>query len=199
MRIGILAFIVLIADCATPPQKPISVTPAPVAFIKKPLLVIAPTGSITIVPQSANIEWNASQDTDTEKVGGYNVYYGTETRADDDGTWPSPYPNVINVSNVTNYLVSGLSGATTYYFSVTAVAQTGDESDFSDEVAYQTPTVLDLEFAFSEPVTNVVLQSSTDLMPWQDLGTIPTNGTWRVVPDPSVLMTVYRGKAMSNQ
>lgn len=201
-----VALLVALAGCATQNKTPsttAAVSPSLKAFTvtskAQPLSVIAPTGSISIVQQGAHLQWDADQNTGTNAVEGYNLYYGAVSRFYDDGTGPTLYPNIINVGNVTNIPVVGLAGGTTYYFAVTAVDQNAVESDFSDEVAYTTPLAMDVQFVFPQPVTNVTLQSSSDLRQWQDAGTIPTNGTWRVSPNPLVPFTIYRGKAMSAQ
>ena len=73
------------------------------------------------------LAWQPSSDTN---VTGYNVYYGAVSHV---------YPNMISVGNVTNATVNGLVGGTIYYFAVTAYDNFGDESDFSDEIAYLMP------------------------------------------------------------
>ena len=66
----------------------------------------------------------------TGSVDGYNVYYGTGTRA---------YDYFLEVGNRTNVTVSNLIAGTTYYFAITAFNATG-ESDFSNELRYTVPT-----------------------------------------------------------
>jgi len=63
-------------------------------------------------------------------VVGYNVYYGTASLV---YTYEQP------AGNATNATVSGLLPGTTYYFGVTALDAAGDESLFSNEVAYTVP------------------------------------------------------------
>lgn len=178
----------------------ISSTPQPtktVPVVRKTLQsIVAPAGSVTLVTKDISLSWNAATNTDTLTVTGYNLYYGMESRFDNDGTWPSNYSNVIQLGNATNTPVLGLRGATTYYFAAAAIDQNGGVGDLSDEAIYTTPLVMDVVFAFSQPVTNVFLQWSPDFNQWIDLGTIPTNGTWRVTGDPNT-RRFYRGRATS--
>lgn len=77
----------------------------------------------------ATVTWDAFVPADPT-VTGYNVYYGTTSRYDFSFTG---YASVENAGNTTTHNVSGLSSATRYFFSVTALAASG-ESDFSEEV-----------------------------------------------------------------
>ncbi len=193
-RILFLATLAALSGCATSsPHKTVSV-PEIVSHYSLQS-VVAPVGSITLVPKDVELVWLPSQDTETETVTSYRLYYDTETRFDNDGTWESNYLNVVDVGLVTNFNLQALRGNTTYYFAATAVDQNGVESDLSEEAVYTTPFVMDLEFAFNQPVTNVVLQASTDLIQWQDFGVIPVNGVWRVTGHPETPVLFFRGKA----
>jgi hypothetical protein len=66
------------------------------------------------------LSWTASPDTD---LAGYKVYYGTVSRH---------YDTSIYVDNVTAYTLGSLKPAT-YYFAVTAIDTSGNESQFSNE------------------------------------------------------------------
>jgi fibronectin type 3 domain-containing protein len=68
------------------------------------------------------LSWNANSEPD---LAGYKVYYGTSSRT---------YATSVNVSAVTTYTLTGLTGGT-YYFAVTAYDTTGNESGFSNEVS----------------------------------------------------------------
>lgn len=138
-------------------------------------------GSISIV-NWAPFQW---KENDANAVA-YNLYYGS--------LYPHEYDQVI--SGITNLscVVSNLMPGTTYYLAATAVDTMGDESDFSDEYVYVMPTVLEMGFAFDPSVTNVSVQSSTDLMTWQPSNARPrTNGLWRVDVDPAFPVEFYRG------
>jgi hypothetical protein len=75
---------------------------------------------------SVGLAWDRSTD---PSVAGYNVYYGTASHS---------YQALVPAGNNAAATVSGLSDATTYYFSVTAVDAFGVESDFSPEVSNHT-------------------------------------------------------------
>ena len=65
--------------------------------------------------------------TDLKDLAGYKVYYGTSS-----GSYTTP----IEVGkDVTTYAVKTLSAGTTYYFTVTAYNEIGNESDYSNEVS----------------------------------------------------------------
>ncbi len=70
---------------------------------------------------SVLLTWKAGPEPD---IAGYWVYYGTSTRV---------YAPPIPVGNVTSYTISGLDEGVTYYFSVTAVDTSGNESGYSAE------------------------------------------------------------------
>jgi len=65
--------------------------------------------------------WNASVD---PNVVGYKIYYGLASGV---YTWS------IDVGNVTNAVVSGLTQNTSYYFAAKSCDALGNESDFSGE------------------------------------------------------------------
>jgi hypothetical protein len=73
------------------------------------------------VAADVSLAWDASASPD---ISGYKLYRGTGS-----GSYDAP----VEVGNQTAYTVTGLT-AGTYYFAVTAVNTTGDESDFSNEV-----------------------------------------------------------------
>ena len=68
--------------------------------------------------------WNPSKDAD---VAGYKIYYGTASHA---------YTSSVDVGNVTNATITGLTENTTYYFAATTYNILGVESDFSNEAYY---------------------------------------------------------------
>jgi hypothetical protein len=59
-------------------------------------------------------------------LAGFKVYYGTT---------PGAYPASIRVGAVTSCNVAGLTKGQIYYFTVTALDASGDESDPSDVVS----------------------------------------------------------------
>jgi len=80
------------------------------------------TGSV----HSAQVTLVWDPNTEPEVVG-YRIYYGLAS---------DQYGNQIDVGNQTTYTVASLENGKTYYFAATAYDQYGDESDFSDEVAF---------------------------------------------------------------
>jgi Fibronectin type III domain len=76
---------------------------------------------------SATLTWTASTGAD---VSGYRIYYGTTP-----GSYTQAAGRGINTGAVTNYNVSGLNGATRYYFAVTSVDSSGNESLYSNEAS----------------------------------------------------------------
>jgi len=82
---------------------------------------------------SATLSWEAPQTYVDgrplgDALGGFKVYYGTSSRN---------YTHVMDAGKVTTYRVTGLSPAT-YYFAVSAYVQSGNESDYSNEVSKET-------------------------------------------------------------
>jgi hypothetical protein len=73
------------------------------------------------VAAEVSLAWDAST---SPNIIGYKIYRGTAS-----GSYDSP----ILIGNQTSYTVTGLTAAT-YYFSVTAVNASGEESGFSNEV-----------------------------------------------------------------
>jgi hypothetical protein len=69
-----------------------------------------------------SLAWDAAK-----SVSGYKIYRGTTSGS---------YTSSVNVGNVTSYTVSNLTAGTPYYFAVTAYDSSNIESDYSNEVAY---------------------------------------------------------------
>ena len=95
----------------------------------KPLLTIllAVLVSIPALAAQVPLAWNPSPDAG---VAGYKIYYGGASQT---------YTNSVDVGNVTNAVIKGLTGGVTYYFAATAYYSSGVESDFSNEVATNAP------------------------------------------------------------
>jgi len=79
-------------------------------------------GAVTLV-------WNANTESN---LAGYKLSYGTTS---------GNYSTQIDVGNVTNKIVSGLSNGLTYYFAVKAYNTAAMISPFSNEVSYTLPLV----------------------------------------------------------
>jgi hypothetical protein len=89
-----------------------------ISFTLVSLFLILPTSAFAA---SVNLRWNANTEPD---IASYNVYYGEASRT---------YGNPIPVGNVTSYTVDGLVEGQTYYFAVSALDTSGNESGFSSE------------------------------------------------------------------
>jgi hypothetical protein len=87
---------------------------------------------LTVYAYDATVRWEAplknANGTTLTDLAGYNVYYGRQQRS---------YDTKIRVSNInTNeYTLTNLSKDITYYCSVTAFDNSGNESSYSDEVS----------------------------------------------------------------
>lgn len=78
----------------------------------------------------ADLSWNVA--TDDTAVKGYRIYYGTKPVLVDGDTYEL---GPIDVGNKIAYRVSGLTNGSTYYFTVTAYDEAGNESEnYSAEV-----------------------------------------------------------------
>lgn len=85
-----------------------------------------PTAPVTTNNNSATLQWDAVTSAD---VSSYRIYFGTAP-----GSYFQAPGQGIPVGNVTTYTVTGLSRGTRYYFTVTAVDKSGNESPYSNEV-----------------------------------------------------------------
>jgi hypothetical protein len=83
------------------------------------LLFLAPCA----LAESLTLAWDASAG-----ATGYIIHYGSASRN---------YTATVNVGNTTTAALSALDLAKVYYMAVTAYDDTGDESDFSNEILYQ--------------------------------------------------------------
>lgn len=78
--------------------------------------------------QSVSLSWDATGD---PNVAGYKIYYGVASR---------DYTSSVNEGNVTTATISMPAPATTYYFAATTYDIYGNESDYSNETIYRTPS-----------------------------------------------------------
>ena len=88
---------------------------------------------------TANLRWDTNQDLD---LAGYVIYYGTASYN---------YTTAVNVGLVQNHEIMGLPDGTTYYFSMTAYDTAGNESAFSQEIAFTTPVPSDRSGKLGNP------------------------------------------------
>ena len=96
-------------------------------LIYSSLLCLLPYAGVA--SQSVLLEWDPNSETN---LAGYVIYYGTAS-----GRYTSS--NILNKTPTTR--VSGLDQGVTYYFAVTAYDTMGLESDPSNEVSYQVPSL----------------------------------------------------------
>ncbi len=80
--------------------------------------------------RSATVSWEQNTETDLK---GYNVYMGTTSK-----TYEKP---VFVDKTKTSHVFERLKRGTTYYFTVTAIDSSGNESLFSEEVLKTIPRI----------------------------------------------------------
>ena len=89
-----------------------------VLFVACPLIIPAFAFAASI-----QLKWLPNSEPD---MSGYNLYYGTSSR-----NYNAPIP----IGNVTSYTVGGLAEGVKYYFALTALDTSGNESGFSAELS----------------------------------------------------------------
>ncbi|HBI16635.1 MAG: hypothetical protein UR60_C0009G0007 [Candidatus Moranbacteria bacterium GW2011_GWF2_34_56] len=84
-------------------------------------------GSLKTEAGSAMLKWNSNTEDDLD---GYKIYYGTSSHA---GTCPSGYDNSVVVTDNANtgYWFDNLTPGQNYYFQLTAIDDSGNESGCS--------------------------------------------------------------------
>lgn len=179
-------FLLAATGCGTAIQKHSTQSP-PVPSLRvatsKAQLVVqpaAPFSSAALVTQ-AELSWPPSPDGGPQW---YNVYYG-------DG--PRHYYQIVQAGIATNKIISGLTPGSEYFFAVTAVSDDGTESDYSEELDYTLPMILEMWLPFDRAVKNVSVQNSLDLKNWGPSEAYQwTTGSWRVVINPELPTGFYR-------
>ncbi len=149
-------------------------------FSKNKFLILLPTffllGVFLVKPVyagTATVSWNVNTEPD---LASYKIYYGTSARI---GTDPKTcglcgYSASINVGKVTTYAFSSLTDGLTYYFSVSAIDTSTNESSFSAQVSKILPSatyITNLNFtpscegtsASSKTFTITVYQATTQV------------------------------------
>lgn len=89
------------------------------------LFYLTPSYSAT-----ATVSWDPNSETDLSH---YKIYYGQSS-----GIALTGFDNEIDVGNKTSFTITGLQELTDYYFVVTALDFSGNESGFSLEVEHRT-------------------------------------------------------------
>jgi hypothetical protein len=156
---------------------------APWDFKKVKLFVMLSIVLLSSLPSMAGpiLEWDPSPE---PHVIGYRVYLGNESRS---------YSQVFDAGPQTSWELTSLIAGATYFIAVTAVAEDGLESDFSEEIVY-TPGVDGVTSALLPQTISVSSENvevsfsgaagqechvlfSTDLMHWRILSTVTGDGT----------------------
>ena len=124
------------------------------------------------------LRWQPNNEPD---LAGYRVCYGLES---------GKYENKIDVGNVTEYQLSGLLQATTYYFALTAYDKTGNESPFSDEISFVLGDTQPPEIASVTPLSLTQIQVRfTELV---KTSSATNTANYTVVDGPAVLEAVLQ-------
>ena len=91
----------------------------------------APGNGISRGPNTATLSWDPVTH---PNLRGYGIYYGPAT-----GKYLQYRGQGIDTGNVTTHAIKGLASGRRYYFVVTAVDMSNNESDFSNEVFKNIP------------------------------------------------------------
>ena len=119
-----------------------------ILFVVFLVIVIFVAGNIGA--ESLDLAWQPNTEPD---ISGYSLYYGTESRV---------YDLPIPVGNVTQYQVEGLTKGKQYYFAVTAIDTSGNESGFSTEFMFSIPS--EEEVAEQDVVESPGVSEPSDVM-----------------------------------
>lgn len=91
--------------------------------------------SLSATAASVNLKWNANPEKD---IASYRVSYGTSAGS---------HPTSVNAGLAIRTSITGLADGTKYYFVLTAISTSGQESEASDEISYQVPATTPLNQA----------------------------------------------------
>ena len=94
-----------------------------------PLMMVFASSAKPVYCAEVALFWDGST---AEKVAGYRLHYGFETRK---------YIYDIDVGNQTSYTITGLDPGTPVFFAATAYDIYGNKSDYSEELAHLVPQV----------------------------------------------------------
>jgi len=99
------------------------------------LFIISPSFIFGQTTWEADVSWDANTEDD---LAGYKVYIGEKSVANGDA---ATYKIVVNIGNKTTHTWINLKSDIIYYFAVKAYDTSGNNSDYSNEVAhsFQTP------------------------------------------------------------
>jgi hypothetical protein len=142
------------------------------------LALILPTLSFA---GSATISWKANTESD---LAGYRVYYGTASRS---------YGPPVPVGKVTQHTLASLTDGKTYYFGVTALDYSGNESGYSAEAKKTITATTSTSGGTSTPTTG----SYEVALWWSAYKTRYSNVPVRIY-DGSTLLKTVRVNQQSN-
>ena len=91
----------------------------------------APTARTSSSPNTAKLSWDAVSH---PNLLGYRIYYGPKT-----GEYLQTRGQGIDAGNDTTHAIEGLASGRRYYFVVTTIDMSNNESDFSNEVFKDIP------------------------------------------------------------
>ena len=115
------------------------------------IILLSPQNAATAYAESATLSWDAVYAPDLE---GYVVYWSTTSINSANFTG---YEECQAVGDITSFEITGLEPGLTYCFAVTAMDFAGQESDFSDEIAYTIPDPFENQPPVALASTDVVV------------------------------------------
>jgi fibronectin type 3 domain-containing protein len=129
---------------------------------RRRLLMVSSVVFLCLIPSlliagSARVSWQANTEPDLQE---YRVYTGTVSR-----TYGTPVP----AGKATSYTVNNLQEGLTYFFAVTAMDTSGNESGFSQEVSKTIADTHAPTVALTSPTTGTTYETP--------LGTLDLRGT----------------------
>lgn len=158
------------------------------------LLFIGSATIVTVHAAEVTLTWDANSESN---LAGYRVYYGTSSKA---------YTHTTDVGNITAYTLTNLSDGQTYYFAATAYDVYGNESGFSEEVAYTIDTQNKPPVADAGPDQNIAEGATVTLSAGNSYdpngGTVAcvwkqTGGTAVALSDPGAVETTFTAPAVA--
>ncbi len=109
--------------------------------------------------ESVNLSWDMA--TDNVLVTGYKIYYGVESVTGDSGEYTF---DPIETDDDISYELTGLTADITYYFAITALDATGNESEYYSNEVSATPVAAILDEVADTEAPYMVEAISVDKM-----------------------------------